>query len=72
LSQRTPFDEISEGYEKFIAQLGAISSDWLRNNGTWFVPLSGTVIEFLADSAKIWVPQWVAQQYKKSKESDSE
>jgi len=39
-----------------------------ENKGAWFVPLSGAVVEFLADSAKIWVPQWVAQQYKKSKQ----
>jgi len=68
LSQRAPFDEISEGYEKIHSSIRGYFERLAENKGAWFVPLSGAVVEFLADSAKIWVPQWVAQQYKKSKQ----
>jgi len=65
----SPFEDVWEAYRKFSIQLGIIWSDWIKNNGFWAVPVSGTLIRLLADGLKIWGPQWFEEQYRKSKES---
>jgi hypothetical protein len=63
----SPFDNIWESYRKYLNQLQNVWYDWLKTNGNWFVPFSGAVTEFLANGAKLWIPQWIDQDYKKSK-----